>query len=151
MRTIRAFTLVEVLIVVVLLGILATNVITTFRSYATEANATACKDDLRVLRSTIELYSVKNGDVPPGYTNNDPMQPVSSAVLLQQLVTNEHYLSNIPKNLFNESTDVTMLGNSDTFPADAPGDTGWIYKPATREIRLNWPGTDSVGTRYYDY
>jgi prepilin-type N-terminal cleavage/methylation domain-containing protein len=151
MKTMRAFTLVEVLICVVLLGILAANVITTFRDYATEANATASKDDLRVLRSTIELYAVRNGDVPPGYTNNDPTQPVSAAVLVQQLVTNGHYIPNIPKNPFNQSTGVTMLGNSDTFPADAPGDTGWIYKPATRVIRLNWSGTDSVGTRFYDY
>jgi hypothetical protein len=44
-----------------------------------------------------------------------------------------------------------MLANGASFPGEAAGDTGWIYKPATETIRLNWPGNDDEGTRYYDY
>jgi prepilin-type N-terminal cleavage/methylation domain-containing protein len=142
----KGFTLVEILIVVVILGILAANVITTIQS-----NETACKENLRILRDIIQLYSAKHKNVPPGYTNNDPVQSASDTVFLQQVVTDGRYVEELPKNPFNESRDITVLGNGDSFPAEAPGDTGWIYKPAIPEIRLNWPGMDSKDVRYYDY
>ncbi len=151
MKVKKAFTLVEIIVVVVILGILATNVITTFRSYAEETKGTASKDNLRILRNTIQLYAVKHGDVPPGYTNDNPMQPVSSEVFFQQVVTDGHYLPRIPKNPFNDSNSITILSNGELFPAEAPGGTGWIYQPETRAFRLNSSGTDSDGARYYDY
>jgi prepilin-type N-terminal cleavage/methylation domain-containing protein len=147
----KAFTLIEVMVVVLILGILAVNVITTIQAYATETKETTSKENLRILRGIIQLYSAKNRDVPPGYTDNDPTQPASSIIFVQQVVQDGHYLAKLPKNPFNEFNTVTVLGNGDEFPADAPGDTGWIYKPEIPEVRLNWPGTDGDGVRYYDY
>ena len=46
-----------------------------------------------------------------------------------------------------------MIDNDEDFPAE-PLLTdlyGWIYKPATKKIKLNWSGTDKDGVRYYDY
>jgi prepilin-type N-terminal cleavage/methylation domain-containing protein len=151
MKVIKAFTLVELIIVVAILGILAAIVLPSFQSHAEEAKKSAGKDNLRILRNTIQLYATQHGDVPPGYMNDDPTQPVGFTTFWIQVVRDGHYLSALPRNSFNESNVITVLGNSDTFPADAPGDTGWIYKPATREVRLNWPGTDGGGVRYYDY
>ena len=147
----KAFTLIEVMIVVVILGILAVNVITTIQAYATETKEKTSQENLRILRGVIQLYSARHGDVPPGYTDNDPTQAASSEVFLQQVVQDGHYLPNLPKNPFNESNTITVLGNGDEFPADAPSGTGWIYKPEIPQIRLNWPGTDGDGIRYYDY
>jgi prepilin-type N-terminal cleavage/methylation domain-containing protein len=151
MKVKKAFTLIEIMIVVVILGILAVCVITNVQAYATETKETACKESLRILRDTIQLYAAKHKDVPPGYTNDDPTQTVDYTIFLQQIVDGR-YLPKLPKNPFNESNTMTLLGNDDSFPAEAPGgDAGWIYKPATKEIRLNWLGTDSDEMRYYDY
>jgi prepilin-type N-terminal cleavage/methylation domain-containing protein len=151
MKAKEAFSLVELIIVVAILGIMAAIVLPIFQSHAAEAKESASKDNLRILRSTIQLYAVQHEDTSPGYPLDDPTQTPSSIVFWQQVVRDGHYLPSIPANSFNESNDITVLGDAEAFPADAPGDTGWIYKPATREIRLNWPDTDSYGTRYYDY
>lgn len=61
------------------------------------------------------------------------------------------YLSEFPKNSFNNSNRVLTLDNNQNLPQSASGTYDWIYKPATREIRLDAPGTDKDNTRYYDY
>ena len=139
------------MIVVVLLGILAVCVIINTQAYATETKETASKESLRILRDTIQLYSAQHGDVPPGYTDNDPTQSVDYAIFLQQVVQDGRYLPKPPKNPFNESSVITILDNDEPFPAEASDDSGWIYKPATKQVRLNSPDTDDEGVRYYDY
>ncbi|GAH59870.1 unnamed protein product, partial [marine sediment metagenome] len=59
------FTLVEILIVVVILGILAAIVIPQFTSASTEAKENSLKSDLHSMRSQISLYKIKNDDLPP--------------------------------------------------------------------------------------
>ena len=61
------------------------------------------------------------------------------------------YLSDVPLNPFKNSRLIKMIANNEEFPAEAPRIFGWIYKPATKEIRLDWPGTNKDGVRYYDY
>jgi len=151
MKAKEAFSLVELIIVVAILGIMAAIVLPIFQSHAAEAKESASKDNLRILRSTIQLYAAQHGDISPGYLNDDPTQTPTFIIFWQQVVRDGHYLPALPENPFNESTSVTVLGNAEAFPAEAPGNTGWIYKPATREIRFNWPDTDSYGIRYYDY
>src|SRR4051812_32333230 len=74
-RTSRGgFTLVEILIVVVILGILATVVIPQFSNASQEARENTLKDDLRYLRIQIQVYKAQHRDVPPGYPNADPNQ-----------------------------------------------------------------------------
>jgi hypothetical protein len=41
--------------------------------------------------------------------------------------------------------------NGQVLPQDATGAYGWIYQAQTKSIKLDWPGTDKTGTRYYDY
>ena len=57
----------------------------------------------------------------------------------------------MPKNPFNEKLEVKVLADGENFPADANGQVGWIYKPYTKEIKLDWPRTDSQGIHYFDY
>jgi prepilin-type N-terminal cleavage/methylation domain-containing protein len=151
MKVIRAFAFVELIIVVAIIGILAAIAMPSFQSHAMEARESAGKDNLRILRNTVQLYAAQHGDVPPGYMNDDSTGTPSFLRVWQQLVKDGKYLPSLPYNPFNELNDITVLGNSDAFPAEAPGDTGWIYKPVTREFRLNWPGTDTKDERYYDY
>jgi general secretion pathway protein G len=147
-----AFTLVEILIVVAILGILAAIVLPTLQGHITEAKESAAKDNLRILRNTIGLYAARHSGVPPGYPNNDPSQNPSRIWLPLQLLDGK-YLNQIPGNPFNgyEFPQIKMIGNNDPFPDTPTGSFAWMYKPATKEIRLDWPGTDKNGVRYYDY
>jgi type II secretion system protein G len=72
MKAKSGFTLVEILIVVVILGILAAIVIPQFTSASTEAKESALVSDLQSIRSQIELYKIHHNDELPGAqaTNN---------------------------------------------------------------------------------
>jgi prepilin-type N-terminal cleavage/methylation domain-containing protein len=147
-----AFTLVELLIVVAILGILAAIVLPTLQGHITEAKEAAAKDTLRILRNTIGLYAARHNGIPPGYPLNNPSANPSQATFKMQIVGFK-YLSTLPENPFNGKFTLKMVGDNEDFPAK-PVDTstyGWIYKPKTKTIKLNWLGTDSAGTSYYDY
>ncbi len=149
----KAFSLIEILIVVAVLGILAAIVLPTFQDQALQGKEAAAKDNLRILRNAIELYASRHDDVAPGYSNNDPSTSVTSRVFKGQLVGS--YFSVCPKNSFNNSESFWIVQDSDDFPTEAlnTGELtfGWVYKAATKTVQLNWPGTDSAGVRYFDY
>ena len=147
----RGFSLVELVIVVAVLGIMAAIVMPQFQSHSTQAKKTVAKDSLRILRSAIELYTAQHGGVPPGYENDDPQTSPTSSNFYQQLVVDSNYLLKIPKNPFNNRQNIRMIGNSETFPQNPIDGYGWIYQAATKTIRLNWPGSDPDGIRYFDY
>ena len=62
----RAFTLVELLIVVIIIGILAAVAIPQFGDSATDAKKSSLDADLTVLRGAIELYYHQHGSTYPG-------------------------------------------------------------------------------------
>ena len=59
------FTLVEILIVVIILGILAAIVIPQFTEASNDARASALASDLQTVRSQLELYKVQHLDTYP--------------------------------------------------------------------------------------
>jgi len=66
-KRLRAFTLVELLIVVVILGILATVVIPVFTEAATNAKSSTLKSHLKGIRLAMEKYKIDHGMYPsPG-------------------------------------------------------------------------------------
>ena len=65
-RTVRrGFTLVEILIVVIILGILAAIVIPQFTNASEDARKSNMQSQLQTLRSQIELYKLQHRDEPP--------------------------------------------------------------------------------------
>lgn len=64
-RVKRGFTLIEILIVVVILGILAAIVIPQFTDASQQASASSVKSTLQTVRSQIELFRVKYGGAVP--------------------------------------------------------------------------------------
>ncbi len=164
----RAFTLVEILIVVVLLGVLAAIVVPAISGGATLARQSTLSMNLNLLRRFIPVYTSQHLEVPPGYPNGDrSADPTEQAFVDQATLASTMYgvtaprgtagfplgpyISNVPPNPFNKLATVKMLGNGDAFPAVPDNSTGWVYKAATGEIRPNDTLTDAHGTRHYDY
>jgi len=147
----KAFTIVELIIVVTVLGILAAAVLPQLQSHATRAKEAAAKSNLRLLRGVIELYAGRHNSVPPGYAQDDPQAAPSSLTFHEQTITKGDYFRRMPKNPFNYLDTIKVIANGGTLPENATGDYGWIYQPATKTIKLDWPNVDKDGIRYYDY
>jgi len=163
-----AFTLVEILIVVVLLGILAVVILPMVSGSVTSARESAIAHDLNMLRRYVLIYKAQHLEVGPGYPDGDTTQNPTVAVFMAQttLSSNESgqtapvgtpgfergpYLMKIPVNPINHKNTVQVLLDADDFPANADDSDGWIYKASTSEVRADSTGTDDRGTRYYDY
>ena len=112
-KTRRAFTLIEILIVVVILGILAAIVIPQFTDASTEAQEASLRSQLQTVRSQLELYRVKNADVYPDLVANQ----------WDDLVIGD-YLQAAPKNPFMPSgtaqigVGATISGNAWAWDGD---------------------------------
>lgn len=134
---------------VAILGILAAIVLPVFQSNVTEAKEAAAKDNLRILRSAIELYAAKHNGVGPGCLSDNTNFAHEFIFYLSML--RGYYISAKPKNPFNNLTTIQMIRGDAPMPKAATGNYGWIYKPATKDFRIDWPGTNKTGTKYYDY
>ena len=155
----KGFTLIELVIVVGILGIIAAIVIPTFQSHTQRVKEATAKDHLRMMRTLIEIYTAKNG-VSPGYPDNDTSNAPLAEKFREQITVEsapaEEFRSSMitfPENPFNNKAAVKIIPDLTDFPSK-PEQTdtfGWIYKPATKNVRLNWPGVDSEGISYFDY
>lgn len=168
MNRARAFTLVEILIVVVLLGVLAAIVIPAIAGSGTEAKCSAAACDLALLRRFILIYKAHHLEVAPGYPDgNTAVAPAEQAFIDQATLSSNAagqtaavgtagfergpYMQKIPVNPLNNKSTIQMLANGENFPANADNSHGWIYKAATGRMRADSSGTDRNGNRYYDY
>lgn len=163
-----AFTLYEVMIVIVLLGILVAIVVPTLQGQTTSARESAVKDCLMTMRTQIQLYKLEHNGLPPGYIS-DFSAPLSTlhdqfigTTMLNGVASSSKiptdpylygpYVKEIPVNPFNNRSDIAYV-NLETSFAEAVNLTtsGWLYKKETAEFVINWTGTDSKGVHFYDY
>jgi len=103
MKAKSGFTLVEILIVVVILGILAAIVIPQFTSASTEAKESALVSDLQAMRSQIELYKIHHNDNLPGEDSSGNFLTAMTTNTDQDGVAGGRfgpYMRNIPNNPF---------------------------------------------------
>jgi general secretion pathway protein G len=70
-RNQRGFTLVEILIVVIILGILAAVVIPQFTSASEDARESSTRSQLQTIRSQIELYKLQHRDQLPNLVGGE--------------------------------------------------------------------------------
>jgi len=132
MKRAKAFTLVEILIVVVLLGVLAAIVIPQFTEASTEARASTLVSDLQTMRSQLELYKIQHKDSLPtlaSFTAQMTGQTdVAGAAYDADTSTTGPfgpYLQKIPTNPFTSSSAIV---------ADVPANgstNGWSYTAAS--------------------
>jgi general secretion pathway protein G len=168
MKRARAFTLVEILIVVVLLGVLAAIVVPSFSKATTPAKESALASDVGLLRRFVLIYASQHLEVAPGYPNGNTAAAPTDAAFRDQAMLSSNasgqtdavgtsgfpygpYLSRIPMNPFNGKDTVEMLANGQAFPAAADDSHGWICKPQTGEVRPDNTGSASGGIAYYDF
>ena len=131
MKAKSGFTLVEILIVVVILGILAAIVIPQFTSASSEAKQANLVSNLQAIRSQIQLYKIHH---------NDELPTAGAATFVQCLtgLTDVNgdvaaapgqgvygpYMQAIPKNPFSTAVDPTSVEVDGTVGGD---DNGWHF------------------------
>jgi prepilin-type N-terminal cleavage/methylation domain-containing protein len=164
----RGFTMIELLIVVVILGILATIVVPQFSTASANAKESALKDDLRYLRTQIVVYRAQHHDCPPGYPNGDREQAATGPDFVAQMTKPSDedgitaaqtspvyklgpYLSAMPVNPLSGLSAVQIVGDGEPMPEPTGADYGWFYKPLTGEIIANSVGSDASGNAYKNY
>jgi len=137
----HAFTLVEILIVVVILGILASIVVPQFASATQDASRTATFDQLSKLRRAIAVYYFKNGGVYPDVT-------AGAGTWGAMLGNNGQYLREPPANQYvgGANAKTVVIGSA----ADTSFDVsrGWIFDPATGDVwAAGFDGSDQAFPR----
>ncbi|MGD0463800.1 MAG: type II secretion system protein [Tepidisphaeraceae bacterium] len=104
-NTRQAFTLVEILIVVVILGILAAIVIPQFTNASQNARESSLQSTLQTLRSQIQFYKMQHGDTLPNLvTNWDPF--TGSTTYGNPAQTFGPYMQAAPVNTMNGNSNV---------------------------------------------
>ena len=142
------FTLVEVLIVVVILGILAATVLPQFTSSSEDAKESAMIQNLQTVRSQIELYRLQHNSKLPAAGTTIEASFLDALVLSSDAdgttgaigtkPFGPYFIGQFPPNPFSGKKDVTVV-NADPLPA-ADGTTGWIYSSKTGRIKANLTG-----------
>jgi general secretion pathway protein G len=126
----NAFTLIEVLIVVIIMALLAATIIPQFSTSTTDAKKSSLNFNLHTMRSLIEMYKVHHNSKPPAFaTFADQMTKatdVSGATTGTNLIYGPYLQGQIPANPFNgKNTLVEYTGTTD--PTGVSGDGGWLY------------------------
>jgi len=164
----KAFTLVEILIVVLILGILAAIVLPRFSNASAIARASMLADDLRIIRMQLEVYKAQHIGVPASYPDGDRTAAPTEQAFISQMTQASNiygetappntpgydygpYLREVPENPVNGKTTVQIILDAQPFPAAADDSHAWIYKPSTLEFKADCPGADDKGMVYFDY
>jgi general secretion pathway protein G len=142
MKAKSGFTLVEILIVVVILGILAAIVIPQFTDAAMEAKESRLRTELQTMRSQIELYKIQHNDELPGNVANSSYTAVTftNAMTGQTNGNGEAgtdfgpYMQSLPTNPFNNFPTVAEAATSVTTATNL---TGWWFNNVTGAFGAN--------------
>lgn len=137
MKAKKGFTLVEILIVVVILGILAAIVIPQFSKASENAQASSVAADLQTLQSQVQLYKVQHGGTLPGMSSGSFVENtfISDLTTVSTYNGNSYgpYMKKIPTNAVAQKSTVEAGTKADA------GDSshGWVFDT-------------SLGTMYAD-
>jgi general secretion pathway protein G len=141
------FTLVEVMIVVVILGILAATVLPQFSQSARDAKETSTIQNLQMLRHQIQFYKSQHDGVLPAEGTTSAASFVSQLTEKTDLAGvvdavsgqfGPYILGQMPPNPYKTSREVTVKNGALTASDyDGSGTHGWAYSSSTGDIRAN--------------
>lgn len=168
MKPRTAFTLVEILIVVIILAIIAAIVIPRFSNVSASARASMMADDLRVMRCQLNVFKAQHRGVSAGYPNCDTSQAPTEAAFVAHItmVSNENgqtaaigtpgyeygpYMREVPPNPLNGKCTVEVIADDANMPSAGDDSHGWIYQPSTLTFLADSAGADEYGQAYINY
>lgn len=129
-RTTHAgFTLVEVLIVVVILGILAAIVVPQYMGATQDASEKTAFHEVKRLRKAVEVYLIRHGNELPDVEEGDKTWG--------SLISVGDYLKTAPVNPYVGGENAGYIVLADTPDVAFQTDYGWIYDPDTGNV---WAG-----------
>lgn len=145
----RGFTLVEILIVVIILGVLAGIVIPLFANATSDARKAALSDQLHTVRVQIQLYTLQHGDTRPVLTGST-WDPLTTQTLFgNPAIACGPYLPSVPKNTLNGFSDIAVVNVDPVFGSGVAvvgANIGFVYNPINGVI---W-GTNTTGLLVYN-
>jgi general secretion pathway protein G len=141
-----AFTLIEVLTVVVIIAVLAAVIIPQFADVTNDAKASTLKHNLYTLRAQIEMYKLSHGNAVPSLQNNTLAQLILATDANGDIGTPGPtypygpYLAGgvFPLNPYDGKNVVTATNV--TPPTASTPDGGWFYNQTTGEVSANTDG-----------
>ncbi|MCY2984081.1 MAG: prepilin-type N-terminal cleavage/methylation domain-containing protein [Planctomycetota bacterium] len=126
-RNRSAFSLVELVVVVLIIGILAAVAAPKMFSTAGDARDSATKASLAVIRDAIELYRTKEGTYPPVATFATAIKPYLNGAFPKVQTTL------VPTSNQNNS----VVSNAGTPISTVTGTEGWAYNATSGEFVVN--------------
>ncbi len=161
------FTLIEILIVIVILGILAAIIIPNFTDATLAAREGTLKEDLRHMRTLVTAFRLQHRDVCPGYPGGDRSAAPTETDFIQQMTlytdefctTNANktmvfrygpYISQLPVNPLTKKGGVRVVTGTTMPDPDESQPYGWIYNPDLQQVIANNEGNDASGKPYKD-
>jgi type II secretion system protein G len=168
-RTLRSgFTLIEIMIVIVILGILAGIVVPQLTSATTEAKQAMLKDELRFFRNQLQVFRAQHRDVPAGYPGGNLAAAPDATTFIGHMTKNTDatgnysdtasdtfryppYLSKIPENPVTKKDGVLVVTGTTVPDPDDSQPYGWIYNAETNRLVANLEGTDLRNIPFTSY
>ncbi len=154
-RTARAFSLIELVIVIVIIGILASIAVPRLSRGADTAAESALTANLQSLRNALELFVIEHGETAP-----------TAGLLTNALTLHSNYAGTVfgPRDVATGVVYGPYLRAIPTLPvgenkgqagfsATLGGTRGWVYDATSRSIRANCPDAevDGSGKKYNSY
>lgn len=137
-RATRAFTLVEILIVVVILGVLAAVVAASYMNTTRDAASNGTQFELAKIRRVVDVYSAKNAGLLPNITAGNGTWGA--------LLGSGEYLKAPPENVWVGGPNAAVIVVGPATAPDAAYHTnyGWIFNTTTGELwAASFDATDS--------
>ena len=133
-RNAQGFTLVEILIVVVILGILAAIVIPQFTNASETAKASNLTSQLQSIRSQLELYQVQHNGSYPDLSANWNRFTMYTDIAGTTNATKTAVFAYGP---YLQQSPINPFTASSTTAAAAGATVGWVYSSTTGVIKAS--------------
>ena len=138
----RAFTLVEMVVVIMILGILAAIAVPKLINTSGVATDNGLRQSLSIVRDAIDYYSAQNGGAYPGADG-------SETTLKNDL--KPYIRGSFPKcPVENKLDTVRIETTAGTTPANPSSGHGWVYNNKDGTFIVNSTATSHDGTTTYD-